>query len=104
MLKAQILAVLLIVTWTAFWTFVLMLIIKHTVGTNVDRKTDRIGLDLVFHDEVAYDSVYDKPEWEKAEEKHIKIGQVKFIMIPDLLNLLCIFRPWTLQKKVDKMG
>ena len=104
MLKAQILAVLLIVTWTAFWTFVLMVIIKHTVGTNVDRKTDRIGLDLVFHDEVAYDSVYDKPKWEKAEEKHIKIGQVKLMIHEVLLNLLCLVRPWTPQKKVAKVG
>ena len=75
-LKAQTLAVLLVVTWTAFWTSILMYVIQKTVGCNVNKKIDIIGLDLAYHDEVAYDSVFHVPEWEKTEEKHLKIGQV----------------------------
>eukprot|EP00658_Telonema_sp_P-2_P032327 TRINITY_DN23962_c0_g1_i2.p1 TRINITY_DN23962_c0_g1~~TRINITY_DN23962_c0_g1_i2.p1 ORF type:complete len:761 (+),score=203.38 TRINITY_DN23962_c0_g1_i2:200-2482(+) len=75
LLEAQVISAVLIVAWTCVMTCGLMLLIRFTVGTNVDYITEHIGLDQKFHGEVAYDSMMAVQEWQRDEECHYKITQ-----------------------------
>lgn len=75
LLIRQLVAVVVIVVWTGFWSCALMLLIQATVGTNVPRRVDAIGLDMEYHGESGYDSVRQEPEWEVQERKHFMTAQ-----------------------------
>ena len=51
----QIGATVLSAVWSAFWTFVIMMFIKHTVGVDITPEQEEVGLDLTQIGEQAYD-------------------------------------------------
>lgn len=56
-LGVQLLGVVVSIVWSAFWTFVVMSIIKATVGMNVSPEEEEQGLDIMQIGEQAYDDV-----------------------------------------------
>jgi Amt family ammonium transporter len=58
-LGVQVLGVVVGVAWSAVCTFFIMVIIKQTVGADVDNRVEEIGLDLQQIGEQAYDDTLD---------------------------------------------
>lgn len=48
---AQALAVLVTISYAAIGTFVILTVLKHTIGIRVDEHTERAGLDIALHGE-----------------------------------------------------
>ncbi len=48
---AQLLAVLVTIAYSSIATFIILIVLKHTIGIRVDENTERAGLDLALHGE-----------------------------------------------------
>jgi len=58
LLGIQLLAVVVAGVWSAFWTFVICIILKKTVGLTIGDEEEEKGLDLVEHGEFAYHNLW----------------------------------------------
>lgn len=50
----QFIALVVIIPWTAFWTFALLLFLDYTIGVNISAEVEHEGLDMAEHGEQAY--------------------------------------------------
>ncbi|KYQ99652.1 ammonium transporter [Tieghemostelium lacteum] len=57
LLGVQLLAVVVVAAWSAFVTFVLLVVIDKFVGLRIDQQEEDMGLDLVEHGEFAYHNI-----------------------------------------------
>jgi len=58
LLGIQVLAVVVAAAWAAFWTLIIALIVKKTVGLSITEQEEVEGLDLVEHKEYAYHELW----------------------------------------------
>jgi ankyrin repeat protein len=72
LLGYQILAVLIMIAWAAFFTWVTMKIIQQLTGLDISADEEKLGLDLSHHGEKAYDQDVENDE----SDDRIKVAEL----------------------------